>query len=71
MQDDQYNSGTIYKNLKDLNEAIQSLSSGESLKSDLDVFVTRILTKKWFYDGCPACNKSAEKGVTCHCGKYV
>jgi len=27
--------------------------------------------KKWFYEGCPHCNKSAEKGTSCQCGKYV
>lgn len=47
------------------------MDTGETLKSDLDVFVNRLSMKKWYYEGCPACNKSAEKGTSCHCGKYV
>jgi len=28
--------------------------------------------KKWYYDACPHCNKSAERKNTCNsCGKYV
>jgi hypothetical protein len=28
--------------------------------------------KKWYYDGCPHCNKSAEKTTSCSsCNKYV
>lgn len=28
--------------------------------------------KKWHYDGCPHCSKSAENLVNCtHCQKYV
>lgn len=47
------------------------MSMGDSLKSDLDVFVNRLFLKKWNYEGCPHCNKAAEKGTSCHCGKYV
>lgn len=58
--------------MKELTSAIDTLYTGETLKSDLDVFVNRILMKKWYYDGCPACNKAAEKGTSCHhCSKYV
>lgn len=68
-QDD--NQGVFLTNLKELNDAVQYLSMGETLKTDLNVLIGRFLMKKWFYEGCPACNKSAEKGTTCHCGKYV
>ncbi len=69
---DEDNTNTvIYKNSRDLLSAIETMSSGETLKSDLDVFINRLLMKKWYYEGCPGCNKSAEKGTSCHCGKYV
>lgn len=29
------------------------------------------MVKKWYYEGCPSCNKTAEKGMSCLCGKYV
>ena len=47
------------------------MNYGESLRSDLDIFVIRLFMKKWYYDGWPSCNKSAEKGTSCNCGKYV
>ena len=47
------------------------MGTGDSLKSDLNVWVNRFNTKKWFYEGCPQCNNSAEKGTSCNCGKYV
>jgi len=59
MVDEGANKGVIYKNLKELNEAVQYLPMGESLRSDLDIWVNRLMMKKWFYDGCPSCNKSA------------
>lgn len=57
--------------MKELGNALDYMNDGESLKSDLNVFVNRILLKKWYYEGCPSCNKAAEKGTSCHCGKYV
>ena len=64
--------GTIFKNLKELNAAMDTFIEGESLKTDLDVFVNRLMMKKWYYEGCPSCNKAAEKGMSCtHCSKYV
>lgn len=64
--------GSVMKNLKELNAAMDTLIQGESLRTDLDVYVNRLMTKKWFYDGCPSCNKAAEKGMPCnHCNKYV
>lgn len=47
------------KNLKELNQAIETLVMGETLKTDLDVHINRLLMKKWFYEGCPGCNKAA------------
>ena len=63
--------GIVYKNLKELNYAMDTLITGETLRTDLDIFVNRLMTRKWFYEGCPSCNKAAEKGMSCHCGKYV
>lgn len=65
------NTGTVFKNMRELSEGIETLVMGETLKTDLDVFVNRLLMKKWYYEGCPGCNKSAEKGMSCPCGKYV
>lgn len=65
------NSGNIFKTMKDLSNAIDYMNDGETLRSDLCVFVNRLLLKKWYYEGCPGCNKAAEKGTSCHCGKYV
>jgi hypothetical protein len=47
------------------------MSLGETLRSDLDIWVNRITTNKWFYEGCPQCKKTSEKGTNCQCGKYV
>ena len=41
--------GTIFKNLKELNAAMDNFIEGESLKTDLDVFVNRLMMKKWYY----------------------
>jgi hypothetical protein len=71
MKEEDNSQGTTLKNMRELNDAIQYLSLGESLKSDLDVWVNRLSMKKWFYEGCPSCNKSSEKGTNCQCGKYV
>lgn len=71
MKEEDNNHGTVHKNLKELNNAIQYLTLGETLRSDLNIWVNRLLTKKWCYEGCPSCNKSSEKGTNCHCGKYV
>lgn len=59
------------KNTKELNQAIETLVYGETLRTDLDLFVNRLMMKKWYYQGCPQCNKAAEVGMSCHCGKYV
>ncbi len=71
MKEEDNSAGNILRNMKELNEAIQYMSIGETLRSDLDVWVNRLTTKKWFYEGCPQCNKASEKGTNCHCGKYV
>jgi hypothetical protein len=57
--------------MRELGGAIDTMNDGETLRSDLNVLINRITTKKWYYEGCPGCNKSAEKGTSCHCGKYV
>lgn len=49
MKEEDNSHGTVYKNLKELNNAIQYLTLGETLRSDLNVWVSRLLTKKWFY----------------------
>lgn len=59
MKEEENNHGTVYKNLKELNNAIQYMTLGETLRSDLNIWVNRLLVKKWFYEGCPSCNKSS------------
>lgn len=49
MKEEDNSHGTICKNLKELNHAIQYLTLGETIRSDLNVWVSRLLTKKWCY----------------------
>jgi hypothetical protein len=46
--------------------------SGENIKTDLVITLSKMNLKQWFYEGCPSCQKSVEKGSSCHnCNKYV
>jgi hypothetical protein len=48
------------------------MRGGETIKSDLDIWINKINTKKFHYDGCPHCKKSAESKANCpHCHKFV
>lgn len=51
--------GEVFTNLKDLGAAIDNISVGDTLRSDLYIHINRLLMKKWYYEGCPSCNKSA------------
>lgn len=60
MKEEENSHGTVHKNMKELNNAIQYMTLGETLRSDLNIWVNRLLVaKKWYYEGCPSCNKSS------------
>ena len=63
---------TQCSNFSELTMAIDRMAMDESIRTDTKIYINRLLTKKWFYEGCPGCNKAAEKGLSCqHCNKYV
>lgn len=59
MKEEDPNSTPACRNFQELTKAISQMGMGETIKTDVNVWVNRIMTKKWFYEGCPACNKAA------------
>lgn len=37
--------------MRELGGAIDTMNDGETLRSDLNVLINRITTKKWYYEG--------------------
>lgn len=51
---------------------VDSMQDGDTIRSDLNVWLNKMVMKKWYYDGCPHCNKVTEENNTCpHCQKFV
>ena len=60
------------KTLKELEYKIDLLDYDQWARADVTVFVNKFNHKKWHYEGCPNCNKAAERLNSCtHCNKYV
>ena len=46
--------------------------SDETIRTDTNIYINGLLTKKWYYEGCTGCNRAVEKGTSCSgCGKYA
>lgn len=58
--------------MKDLEQKIVEMGNGDTIRSDLDVWVSRMFMKKWFFEACPHCDKSGELKTHCHnCNKFI
>ena len=48
------------------------MNSGETIKSDLNIWINKMNNKRFYYDGCPHCKKTAESNNNCpNCNKFV
>ena len=60
------------KNLKELENELVYLDNGKEIKSTMTLMLTLISYKKWSYESCPHCRKSAEANQKCNnCEKYI
>lgn len=57
---------------QELNEKINRMGQGETIKSILNVWINRFaFLKKWNYEACPKCKKAAEKYSKCQNCEYA
>lgn len=54
------------KNLKQLEDQLVYLEQGKEIKSTMCLMLTLISYKKWSYESCPYCRRSAEANNKCN-----